>query len=638
MMSAHLHPVPNSGTTAPAAAHREMTKLSTKRLRPEVIARTVWVIDTSGILDLLVPVRAANTPGRRGLLRENTRLFLIGLSLCTRLGYETTVKGVFEVLTENLERETQWQLGVLRPCVTKIRTSHAKGAVPGVMTAALVENGKQRKRVFPNGVEEIGYDDLHNVTRALRKRWDYGPGSAPGLEPDEREQRHRTIADAVDALIEVTTIARVGSTWAIDATGQWAWQRGHLRGRRQLQKAAAGKTHEQIDDMVVEGIATDELGCTAPTDQSMPVPERLLAALSDAAWGYKTSKDGSKETGYGFHQHTIVRTPDAGAPARSEPLLVDGLAVTPANADVVDASLDLVDRIRARHRFTVLLGDLLYSNLKADRWAHPLAQRGVEQALRLRTDQHKVVDIQGAQMQHAWLHCPAAPMEQRPLPEDNATDERWEQIHDAADAFKNHWAFDRKESGLGAKTTSKWVCPAQSGRVGCYARPETVQPAIDLGQPLVTPPTDWQDRPCCLRKTIDFTPDLTNPNHQRKIAQREYVASRRWKKQTNLRTLVEGAFGILKNPSRQRLRRGQNRLPGLAMASLVAAVKVSVFNEEQLRLWHDETGAGPADHPLLQLDNPDWGFRNLTQTEAEAIDRAHLANPAEPERDQDAAA
>ena len=108
--------------------------------------------------------------------------------------------------------------------------------------------------------------------------------------------------------------------------------------------------------------------------------------------------------------------------------------------------------------------------------------------------------------------------------------------------------------------------------------------------------------------------------------QREYVATRRWRRATNPRSLVEGAFGILKNPSRQRLRRGQNRLPGLAMATLVAAVKVSVFNEEQLRIWHAETGKGPADHPLLQPDQPDWGFRNLTQAESEAIDRGHLAH------------
>jgi hypothetical protein len=67
------------------------------------------------------------------------------------------------------------------------------------------------------------------------------------------------------------------------------------------------------------------------------------------------------------------------------------------------------------------------------------------------------------------------------------------------------------------------------------------------------------------------------------------------------------------------------------MATLVAAVKVAVFNEEQLRMWHAETGLGPADHPLLQPDQPDWGFRNLTREEAEAIDQQHLLPPAESE-------
>lgn len=91
------------------------------------------------------------------------------------------------------------------------------------------------------------------------------------------------------------------------------------------------------------------------------------------------------------------------------------------------------------------------------------------------------------------------------------------------------------------------------------------------------------------------------------------------------RTFVEGVFGILKNPSRQRLRRGQNRIPGLAMATVIAAVKDSVFNEEQLRAWHERTGLGPADHPLLQPDPPYWGFQDLTKEQAKAIDARRLS-------------
>ena len=59
-------------------------------------------------------------------------------------------------------------------------------------------------------------------------------------------------------------------------------------------------------------------------------------------------------------------------------------------------------------------------------------------------------------------------------------------------------------------------------------------------------------------------------------------------------------------------------------SSIIAAIKVSIYNEEQLRAWHDRTGLGPADHPLLQPDPPYWGFRNLTKEEAKAIDAEHL--------------
>jgi hypothetical protein len=118
--------------------------------------------------------------------------------------------------------------------------------------------------------------------------------------------------------------------------------------------------------------------------------------------------------------------------------------------------------------------------------------------------------------------------------------------------------------------------------------------------------------------------DADDPDHQRNLAQREYYGSRKWRRLFKRRALVEGVFGILKNASRQRLRRGQNRLPGLVMASIIAAIKVSVYNEEQLRIWHNRTGRGPADHPLLQPNPPHWGFRDLTKDEAKALDAERL--------------
>ena len=90
------------------------------------------------------------------------------------------------------------------------------------------------------------------------------------------------------------------------------------------------------------------------------------------------------------------------------------------------------------------------------------------------------------------------------------------------------------------------------------------------------------------------------------------------------RALVEGAFGILKSSSRLRMRRGHIRISSLAHATIVAAVKISLFNEEQMRAWHQRTGRGPADHPLLQPDSIYHGFLDLTADEAQAINAHHL--------------
>ena len=612
--------------------------MSTKRLTRPMIERTLQLVDHSGLLDAVAPPPPPGRAGRKGRMRENIRLWAIGVILCTRLGHETTVRGVYDVLTEALPREVQWELGVLRP-LTTTSTKQARDHDPEA--ARLTKNGKPRKEIWTDdGIERLGYDDLVNVVKKLRADLDYGHGSAPDLDDEERDRRRSLVEDAVDSLIAITLVPRASTTCAIDGTGQWSWNIGARKSRAAAQRklddgtahypsedfGADQDTSLEVTDILIEDADdadTDETGGPVTPAEGTVTP--MLRRCLDAAWGYKTSKAGKKEVGYGFHQHTVVRTPDPNATGRPEPLLVEGLVVVPANADVVEVSLRLLDRITARSKITRLAGDLLYSNLKAHRWAVPLAERGIEQILAMRTDAAGLVDINGAQMQFGWMHCPAAPMDQRPMPAQFAREE--DQGHyDAVEEFRLNWAFHRKESGLGSNPSTKWICPALAGRVGCWARGEdNIAVARDGELPIITPPEDWKTRPCCKNKTMDFTPDPRNPHHQRKLMQREYVGTRRWRNAMNVRTLVEGAFGILKNPSRQRLRRGQNRLPGLAMANLINALKVAVFNEEQLRSWHADTGLGPADHPLLQADPHDWGFTDLTKEQAKAIDAIHMA-------------
>lgn len=610
--------------------------MSAKRLTRPMVERTLHLVDTSGLLDVLAPPAPAGQRGRKGRIRENTRLWAIGVILCTRLGHETTVQGVHSVLTEALPRELQWELGVLRRLTTK-RPRLPRDYDPE--QPKLTRSGKPRKEIWvADGVERLGYDDLVNVVNKLRARLDYGLATVPHLTDQERLTRRTLVEDGVDRLISASVIPRTGTTVAVDATGQWIWSLGSKAGKstaekelkKSLKTPGADATDASDEALQVAEIAVDDDGTSAPADaETTPAPAGARGRCLDGAWGYKTSKGGQKEVGFGFHQETLVRTPDPGAPADSEPLLVEGLVVVPANADVVDVTLNLIDRAGRRSKITRILGDLLYTNLKAERWAVPLAQRGIEQVLAMRADNHGLVDINGAIMQFGWMHCPSAPMDQRPLPKDFAHEET-EEHYDAVEDFKNSWAFDRKESGLGKNPSTKWICPAMAGRAGCWARgPENVATAQELGLPIITPPEDWTTRKACTNKTMDFTPDPSQPHHQRKLMQREYLGDRRWRRAFNLRSLVEGTFGILKNSSRQRMRRGQNRLPGLAMANLINALKVALYNEEQLRLWHERTGKGPADHPLLQPDAHDWGFSDLTEEQAKAIDARYL-NDEEP--------
>ena len=103
--------------------------------------------------------------------------------------------------------------------------------------------------------------------------------------------------------------------------------------------------------------------------------------------------------------------------------------------------------------------------------------------------------------------------------------------YDQVEAFQAMWAFGRKESGLGENPTTKWICPAVAGRIGCPARGVDNVTVARLSQlAIITPPEDWQARKCCTNKTMDFTPNAAESTDQRKLMQREYLGTRRWRR------------------------------------------------------------------------------------------------------------
>lgn len=595
--------------------------MTTTFITPDVLARAEYAIEASGVVDLLCPERQPGEVGRIGLARTNTFLWCLGVRLCASLGHETTIDGVHNVLTRFLTRNDQWRLGVLRRAVSAPKRLASLPPEPDWYTPVYGPSGKRRKIRWGH-YEQVGYDDLVHVVDRIRARFDYGYGSAPDLDDTERKARAKAVGAIVDALLAPTLIDRphTGTYYAIDATGQWAWSRGSSKVRRKLEDKAKNHNEDTDGPLEVGDIILDD---DDPADEQPP-PHK--SRCLDAAWGYRTTKDGQKGPGFGFHLHTIVRVPHPDAGSDSEPRLVEVFILTPANADVVTPSLNIIDRLRARARIKILLGDSLYTHLKAERWQVELFERGIEQVLFMRSGHHTVVPILGGLMQHRWLHCPAAPMDQRPLPPDRATDEEWEENSRKIEEFQYQWAMVRKEAGLSTSLTTKWICPARAGRVACPALGKaSYLLAKEAGLPPIEPPVDWESRPCCTKASVDFTPDPTDPNHQVKLAQREYYGGSRWRRKAKRRAMVEGVFGILKNPSRQRMTRGQNRVAGLAVATILTAIKNSLYNEQQLRDWHERTGEGPGDHPLLQPDQKYEGHSYLTPEQAAAVDQHWIA-------------
>jgi hypothetical protein len=359
--------------------------MTAQHLTPAMLQRTLHVIDGSGIVDLAYPPRVK---GAKGYAKANLRLLLIGWHLCTRLGHETTVMGAYRALTQSLSVQEQWDIGARR---ISRRTSELALADDEPNVGTFVDVAKPRKKRWAH-VEQVSYDDLMPASERLRKDLDYGPSTGADLSPEERQRRQGIVEQIVDILIDRTTISRNTGYWAIDATGQWAWTRGPSKARQAAQKEIE-KAAEDGVPLEIGEIDVDEDENTAPADQpAAPVRGRC----GDAAWGYKTSKSGDKEVGFGFHQHTIVSVPDPFSDSRNEPVLVYSFVITPANHDLVAPSINAIDRVRTKHKVSELIGDLAYTNVRAERWAVPLAERGITQSLAVRSDNHGVVHISGA--------------------------------------------------------------------------------------------------------------------------------------------------------------------------------------------------------------------------------------------------
>jgi hypothetical protein len=543
------------------------------------------VVDTSGATDVLTQAIRVDRRGRRPLCPPRT--FLI-LGLLAAASGKLTVERMHAIATRELPREVQWELGILR------RTGEAVATMP--------------------------VSGLYYLTKTITARLDATSTRATKWTAEQRQQRTQWLQEIVDRLITATLPDRPGSSYALDETAIWAW----AKGRKRAADAPADQHHD----------AEREQG-----DDVAPQPgARAVSVCPDARWGSKTGKDGSPHPYFGYAMHALVRVPDLRpGPTTSDeddPALIEAIAVTPASTDVVDVSLALLDRVRARHPVRDLAADRHYSYKEWNRWARELWARGIHPVLDLRSDEHGFRDYNSARIAASWPHCPATPDRLGTLPRPAANAGAASKAAFAERISERFSYAMRRVSSHIPDGRTRWECPARAGKLGCPIVEGSVQVARELELPVVAnPPAEAEREACCTQRTFMIR---VEPPHdgdsahaadaKRRLAQAmkhsqdEYWGDRRWIASWNRRTYVEGAFGNLKNPDTENTRRGYFRFTGLPLVTLAMAFGVTVSNVRQLRNWHERTGNGDTGHPLLQAEPEFHGYTLLTAHEADAVD------------------
>lgn len=533
-------------------------------------------------------------PDKRGRPTLHPRILLTGMFLSIQKYGTATISSTFAVLTIDLPRELQWDLGVL--------TGPAHAPKP------------------------IAEHHLYKLSRRINPHLDHSRKRAFGHARAVRLQR-RARLDALSTLILARTLLPrpAGSVdYALDGTGFDASERG-------VKKPAAVKeleTHEEsLSAAALAELKASDLA-RSRAEQADPALHvgRGAKGPTDADWGKRTGKFGGRETYWGYDVEAMIAVPRIGekGPRRDEPSMVVRLVAIPASTDIVGPCLRMIDSMLADGiRVGELLVDRHYSYKAYDRWGSELLRRGIHQIADLRECDHGFRDWDGMQIAASWPHCPATPSDlgviERPGPGASAEAkaafaERIEQRQPFATQFVNR------------PNTQGWCkvrCPAKNGTVGCPLVAGTVAAAAIHNLPTVSDPPAAIDRPkICTQATVTLR--MTTPAQQRamKLHQPDYWGSPAWEKNYARRTRIEGWFGVLKSASSTGMDRDSYQFRGLPWVTLVLSLAAAVTNHHLLRSWHESSGLGDPDHPLLRPDQPFHGFTQLSAEQAREIDKA----------------
>lgn len=557
--------------------------------RPE-IDRYLDVLDRSRLVDRLIDGMNRDRRGRP-TNRGHIRLFWLGVMLSVQSRGSALVRDIHGTLTEDLYTDDQFDLGV----------------------AWKDESGKTRR---------ITETTMQNVSKMITTFLEYGPVTAPLLDGEERRRRQAVIEEISDAVCDVFIDGFTTVTYAIDATNIWSWLKAHMR------------PEEPSSEEAAQDRAGTDSARANPADGPGEETFRQKRRRSDGKWSSKTAKNGGTESFFGYFEHTVVLAPHGTDDPQRPPPLVARFRLDPSDSELADITIGMLDTLSGatpRSTMTVeIVADRHYQYKTPETWADRLAERSIRQTFDLRADQHGFTDFDGVRFAAGRPHCPATPDHlgtiQRPEPGADRT--QFEAFRRRI-AERSVYALKLQRMIDRTKAKAQWVCPAVNGQVACPNVAGSIQARDELYKQtgkkitiILNPPNP--DEPAC--PMVCKQPTMViDPGELRKLYQDRPWGTPAWEAQYAKRPAVEGSYGNRKNAQCENYRRGHTRAQGIGKATLLSLGAIVVYNLRMLRNWHERTGLGDPDNPLLTPDEKPYAVVALT---AEQYDQLHRHNAA----------
>ena len=310
----------------------------------------------------------------------------------------------------------------------------------------------------------------------------------------------------------------------------------------------------------------------------------------DASLGHRTPSQGQKEIFYGHMAHLATDVPEFGYQGDHVPLIRAVALASNAEGVTSRAGLEVIDEVRDVMPINHVLADRGYTYATADKWANPLAERGIRRSLDLHPKQSGPqpgpAKLPGTMFIDGGLFSSGMPTGLKRLTRIAGF------LNSPAHAARMAEFDERGRYAFRRVSENKdlWYGPAYAGRerVRCRNWPASMT-KLDLPMTNCAP-----GKPCScgVRKTVrDFDP---------RLAQRHLWGTSDWEADYSRRTFVETVNSYVKSQV-AKIDRKSIRLMGRAKITLAVGIILAIIN---MRVIRERYSIGLADENIPDLPAP----------------------------------